>query len=679
MLLTLLFALAAQDSAVDASPGSPGSKGAFELMDVFDLELAVDPRISPDGEQVLFLRTSMDVMKDRTRSRLWIVDFDGGEPRPVTSGEASESSPRWSPDGERVAYVSSAAGSTQLYVRWMDTGASTRLTQLERSPSSLSWSPDGRWLAFTMFVPSKPEPMATLPAAPKGAEWAEPAKVIEEVHYRSDGAGYTEPGRSQVYVLSALGGTPRRLTDDEFDYGGPLAWTPDSRSLIVSANRGENVELNPVESELWELALEDGALTRLTTRVGPDASPTVSPDGTRIAYTGFDDRRQGYQVTELYVMQRSNGTSRSLTEALDRSVESPRWAADGSGLFFAYDDRGDTNLAFVNLEGEIQIVAEHLGGLSFGRPYGAAQFTVGKDGRFAFTLASLDRPAEIATGSLAMRGEGQPRRVTDLGSDLLSFRTPGEVEMIWCDSSFDDRPIQAWIVKPPHFDPAKTYPMVLEIHGGPFANYGRRFSIECQLYAAAGYVVVYVNPRGSTSYGEEFGNLIHHIYPSEDYDDLMSAVDEDQLFVTGGSGGGVLTAWIVGKTNRFRAAVVAKPVINWMSFSLTADAYPFFTQYWFADMPWENPDAYWKRSPLSLVGNVETPTMLLTGEEDYRTPISESEQYYQALKLREIDTALVRIPGASHGIAARPSHLMSKVAHVLAWFERYRASDQAGE
>ena len=256
-------------------------------------------------------------------------------------------------------------------------------------------------------------------------------------------------------------------------------------------------------------------------------------------------------------------------------------------------------------------------------------------------------------------------------------------------SSHDGREVQGWLVTPPDFDAKKKYPLILEIHGGPFANYGERFSTEMQLYAAAGYVVLYVNPRGSTSYGEEFANLIHLNYPGQDYDDLMSGVDavlargfidEKQLFVTGGSGGGVLTSWTVGKTDRFAAAVVAKPVINWYSFVLTADAYNFFYKYWFPGFPWEYPDHYLKRSPLSLVGNVTTPTMLLTGEADYRTPISETEQYYQALKLRKIDTALVRVPEASHGIAQRPSNLISKVAHILAWFEKYRpGTEKAGD
>ena len=273
------------------------------------------------------------------------------------------------------------------------------------------------------------------------------------------------------------------------------------------------------------------------------------------------------------------------------------------------------------------------------------------------------------------------KRLTEVNQDLFEHKKLGEVEEIWYESSFDQRKVQGWICKPPNFDPNKKYPLLLEIHGGPFANYGWRFSAEVQLYAAAGYVVLYTNPRGSTSYGKEFGNLIHHNYPGQDYDDLMSGVDAvinkgyidpDNLFITGGSGGGVLTAWSIGKTNRFKAAVVAKPVINWYSFVLHADNIGFFDKYWFPDYPWKAQDHYMKRSPISLVGNVKTPTLLLTGEQDYRTPISETEQYYAALKLQKVDAAMVRIQQSGHGIANRPSNLIAKVSYILGWFDKYR-------
>jgi acylaminoacyl-peptidase len=272
-------------------------------------------------------------------------------------------------------------------------------------------------------------------------------------------------------------------------------------------------------------------------------------------------------------------------------------------------------------------------------------------------------------------------RVTSLNDDLFGHKTLGKVEEIWWESSFDKRRIQGWIVTPPDFDPGRKYPLILEIHGGPISHYGDRFSAEVQLYAAAGYVVLYANPRGSTGYGEEFGDLLYHNYPGEDYDDLMSGVDaviargyieEDNLFVTGGSAGGIMTAWIVGKTSRFRAAVAAKPVTNWYSKVLTADNWYAYYNYRYPGLPWENPEAYLKFSPISLVGNVTTPTLLMTGDADLRTPLSQAEQFFHALKLLRIDTALVRIPGASHNIVRRPSQLIVKVAHVLAWFERYR-------
>ncbi len=676
--------------AADAAPHT------LQLMDVFELEHVQDPRISPDGKQVIFVRSGFDVLDDQSTSRLWIMNTDAldasadeihdcdqeravgfTEPRPLTQGEVSEASPRWSPDGSKLAFVSTANGTIQIHMRWMDTGVSTRLTQLPRQPRNLTWSPDGRMLAFTMFVPEAPESFVDLPEAPEGAQWAAPPVVIENVNYRADGAGLVEQGHTQVFVLPSDGGTARQLTHDAFNTNGPLAWTPSGEHLIVSANRRDDHELEPLDSEIWEITLADGSLRALTERYGPDDNPAVSPDGEYIAYTGFDDRHETYQVQQLYLMNRDGSGKRPLTTRLDRDVQSPAWAADGSGLYFMYDHHGDTRLAFVNVQAQLTTLDDHLGGLSLGRPYDGASFTVSDAGRYAFTHTSPSHPSDLAIGG---RGETRHVRLTHLNEDLYSFRTPSEVEEFWTESAHDGEALQGWIVRPPDFDPSKSYPLLLEIHGGPVANYGRRFSMECQLFAAAGYVVVYANPRGSSSYGERFGNLIHHAYPSHDYEDLISCVDAviaggsidtDRLFVTGGSGGGVLTAWIVGKTDRFRAAVVAKPVINWTSFSLTADEYPYFTKYWFPAMPWEDHEHYWKRSPLSLVGNVRTPTMLLTGEADYRTPIGESEQYYQALKLRGIDTALVRIPGSGHSIADRPSRLMAKVAHILAWFERY--------
>ena len=658
-------------------PAPAGAAALFEPLDVFELEWASDPRIAPDGGSVVYVRNFMDIMQDRRCSDLWLVAADGRDHRPLTGGNGCHGSPRWSPDGKRLLWVARDDGA-QLWMRWMDSGQTAPISRLTRSPDDLAWSPDGRWIAFTMHVPKRAKPMVEPPPKPKGADWAEPPKVIEKLVYRADGAGYLEDGYRHLFLLPAEGGTPRQLTAGDFNHGSTPAWSPDGGSLLISANRHEEWEYDPLDSEIYEVSVADGAIRALTDRRGPDSSPAASPDGTRVAYVGFDDHRQGYQVRRLYVMNRDGSGSRVLTGGLDRSVRgTPVWADDGSGLYFQTSSEGNGKIGFVDLAGKVKMLAADLGGTSLGRPYASGSFTVNAGGRYAYTETRPDHPADVAVGDAA---DGGGHRVTRLNDDLLVHRDLAEVEETWFDSSFDGRRIHAWVAKPPGFDPAQRYPLILEIHGGPFADYGDRWAAEIQLYAAAGYLVLYVNPRGSTSYGEEFGNLIHHNYPGQDYDDLMSGVDAviergwadpEQLYVTGGSGGGVLTAWIVGKTGRFRAAVSAKPVINWYSFSLTSDGYNSYYLYWFPGFPWDRPEAYLERSPLSLVGNVTTPTMLLTGENDLRTPIAESEQYYQALKLRRVATALVRVPGASHGIARRPSQLIAKVQHVLAWFERW--------
>lgn len=663
------------------APGLLGQKAVLEPIDVFDIEYVSDPQIAPDGQTIVYVRNFKDIMTDGSRSNLWKINFDGSGNQPLTTGNQNDFSPRWSPDGKKLLYLSAKGGSVQMYLRWMDTGAESKLTHLTHSPGNIRWSPDGKWVAFTMQTPpeKKPETGIKMPAKPDGAKWADPPVYIDKMNYRADGAGYLKDLFTHIYVVSADGGHARQVTSGDFNHGGPVCWSHDSQSLLFSANRHDNEAFDPNNSEIFEISLNGGEPKTLTSRQGPDSEPVLSPDGKQIAYLGFDDHYQGYQVTRLYVMNRDGSNPRLISGAFDRDVENARWSADGKGFYFQYDDRGNTKIAWMGLDGKVSDLAQDVGGLSLGRPYSGGAFTVSPGGRFAFTHSTPDHPADLAAGQ---RGDLKTRRLTQVNDDLFSYKTLGQVEEIWYESSFDGRKIQGWICKPPGFDPNKKYPMLLEIHGGPFTNYGSRFSMEAQLYAAAGFVVLYTNPRGSTSYGEEFGNLIHHNYPGQDYDDLMSGVDAllakgytdpEQLFVTGGSGGGVLSAWIIGKTDRFKAAVVAKPVINWYSFVLNADGPGFFYKYWFPGFPWDHQEHYMKRSPISLVGNVKTPTMLMTGEEDYRTPMSETEQYYAALKLNKVPTAMVRIQGEGHSLGeAKPSNMIAKVLHITGWFDKYK-------
>jgi acylaminoacyl-peptidase len=649
----------------------------FTAEDVFRLQYASDPQVSPDGSFVVYTHNFMDIMEDRRRSNLWRVDLDGANARPVTTGAVNDTGARISPDGTRLAYLSRDDKGVQIFVRWLEGGETLQLTRLDQSPGALRWSPDGRWLAFTQLVPNPPVTMGKLPKKPKGAKWAEPATVEQRTRFRQDGKPSLTDGFIHVFVVPTSGGAPRQITSGDCNHAGAIAWAADGKSLYITANCNADWETDPNNTDIYRVDLSGGELQVITDRAGPDNGVTLSPSGELLAWTGFDDKYLGYQSNLLYLANSDGSNRRELLAGLDRNIQGAQWAADGLGLYVQYDDLGLTRLAHVSLAGQLTPVSDQLSGLSFSRPYTGASFDVGGKNAFAFTTGTVSSPADIAAG----RGTGAIRQITDLNQNLLPHRALARFEELWLKSSHDQSDIQAWVAYPPGFDPTKKYPLILEIHGGPHTAYGPHFAAEIQLFAAAGYVVVYANPRGSTSYGARFSNLIHHNYPSEDYDDLMATVDSvialgsidtDQLYVTGGSGGGTLTAWIVGKTDRFRAAVVAKPVINWASFALTSDNPAFFTRYWFPAMPWEDPMEYWQRSPLSLVGNVTTPTMLLTGESDWRTPMWESEQFYAALKLRGIDAALVRLPGASHSIAKRPSQLIAKVAAILAWFEQHR-------
>ena len=653
----------------------------FDRMDVFGLEWVSSPKISPDGGSVVYQRNSMDVMTDKATSRLWMINSDGSGHSPLTGHDVAESAAAWSPDGSRIAFISESANGAEIYVYWLSNGKTARLTQLDRSPRGLSWSPDSEQIAFSMLVPEAPPVLVSPPEKPKGAEWADEPRVTTRLKYERDGSGYIETGFNQYFVVSSDGGAARQVTGGKFRHTGMPQWSADGQSLVFSGNRNEDWEHEYTNSEIYTVSVASGEVVALTNRFGPDNTPVVSPDGKRIAYVGFEDKVRTYQLTKIQVMNADGTEQRTLLADLDRSVSGLAWNKSSDGLYFQYDDHGDTKIAFTTLSGKMRDLATNLGGTTIGRPYGGGSFSVAQTGRITYTHVTPYRPAELA---IVDGRRNATSVVTTLNKDWQDFRDLGEVEAIWYKSSVDGRDIQGWVVTPPGYDDAKDYPLLVENHGGPISNYGARFSPEIQLYAAAGYVVFYPNPRGSTSYGEAFGDLLYNNYPGDDYQDVMDGVDaliesgvaqEGALYVTGGSAGGIMTAWTIGKTQRFRAAAVIKPIMNWMSKTLTADNYYGYANYRYEGQPWENMQGYMKFSPISLVGNVETPTLVMVGTADMRTPISEAKQLYNALKIRGIDTALIEVPGAPHNIARRPSQLITKIDHILAWFAKYPPGD----
>ena len=649
----------------------------FEPMDVFDLEYANYPQVSPDGTRVLYIRRSFDVMRDASRASLWLVDLKTDEHKPLLADFGSYGWPTWNHKGTKVAYTTANRRRHQIRMLDLEYGRSALIVDLPTAPGWLAFSPDDETLAFTRSVVAETEaPLYKAPKRPKGAKWAASARVIESVRYQFDGRGIVAPSYAHVFVVPAEGGTSTQLTVGDFQNNGPLIWQPGGHDLIFSSNRDPNWALQTFESDLYSVAVGSRALTQLTDFSGREYAPELSQDGTQLLYLTQSSQRATYRPSRLWRQSLNNGERRPLGETLDISIEAASWSSQDQKVSILYDERGQRKLAELNLKGKLKVLTDAVGGTTLGRPYLSGQFDY-QSGTHAVTFAGPDRPAD-----LAIIQAGKLRQVTHLNEDLLGSKSLGAVQEVTYASDFDGTEIHGFYLTPPDFDPSQQYPMILEVHGGPHLAYGKFFSAEMQLMAASGYIVFFDNYRGSTSYGEAFALLLQGKYASrEDFRDHMSGVDHminkgfvdpQNLFVSGGSAGGIAAAYAIGLTDRFNAAVAAKPVINWISKTLTADSYVYQINHQFSGPPWEQFAEYWQRSPLSLMANVVTPTMLLTGEEDRRTPISETEQFYQALKLKGVDAAMVRLPGSSHGIAGRPSRLLSKVGHSLAWFERYR-------
>lgn len=678
--LTTLFsasalALTAPLAADDHEPAA-GPEKHFTGEDLFGLSVAADPQISPDGSQIAYVRRTNDIMTDRAVPSIWLIDVGSGEETPLVTGAGTHVSPRWSPDGDRLAYISTqSGGGPELHVRWMDSGQSANITALAESPGGIEWSPDGSQIAYTSRVPGKGLTLGTPPAKPEGAQWGKPIQVIDRVIYRRDGGSYVKPGSTQLFVVSASGGAPRQLTFGEYSNGGAVEWSPDGSTLYFSANRSENWELEIFGSDIHALDIASGTITQLTTRKGPDGGAQVSPDGSKIAYLGFDDQGNAFDQTNLYVMNADGSGSRQLVPGFDRGFDGLDWS--DAGLYVSYEDDGEHRVAKIALNASVPSPLDaRIGSGYYALPYTGGQWSVSDGGSLAFTTQSSVAPPDV--GVQTRRGV---RTLTSLNAVSLAGKEMGETRELAVTMA-DGTVIPAWIMLPPGYEAGDKVPTILEMHGGPYAAYGPEFSADYQLYGAAGYAVVFSNPGGSTGYGEQFADRIEDNYPIGNGPELMAVVDaaiaqgfadEENLFVTGGSGGGILTAWMVGITDRFKAAAAHKPVINWVSQGLMSDLPTLIPRYWMGGLPWEKPQEYWARGPLSQMDKVTTPTLVLVGADDYRTPRSEAEQFYAALKLVGVDTALVVTPDSSHNnLSQSPSQQAARTASVIAWFDKYR-------
>ena len=650
---------------------SPAAQKNYKLLETetyFEMESVGSPQISPDGKSIIFTRGWIDKINDQQRSNLWIADIEGKRVRELTRGNWRDSSPVWSPDGKKIAFLSERDETTQIHIMWLDTGEVAQLTHLERAAAGLVWSPDGKRLAFTAFVPDdKPILNVKLPKRPEGAKWAAPAVLVDRLAWRADGRGWLPKGYTHVFIIDAeLGGTPRQVTSGDYSHNDPQ-WSSDGKNIYFSAIRKPDAEYQFGDSEIYAVDLKTLEIKALTDRKGPDGSPRLSPDGKWIAYTGYDDKNYTSHLSSLYLMDSSGGAKRLLAGNLPSSPSNVIWAPDNLGVYYQMEESGENNLYFAGLVGagkKITKGAHVLSGVS-----------AAKNGQAAAILTTSNRPGCLV--AFQMMKPDAVKELVDVNTDILTDVKLGDVEELRFKAP-DGLDLQGWLIKPAEFDPAKKYPMLLYIHGGPWSMYSVAFNWDWQNFAANGYAVLFMNPRGSTGYGQDFVNGIQYSYPGKDYDDLMAGVDaalakgfidKDNLFVCGGSGGGVLTAWIVGHTNRFRAAVSMRPVINWHSFVGITDGPSWYRQ--FKKYPWEDPLEYAVRSPLNFVANVTTPTMVMTGEADLRTPISQSEEFYRALKMLKKDTLLVRMPEEFHGWR-RPSHRLLQQAYLMAWFEKYR-------
>ncbi len=672
--------------------------------DLFNFVWIGDPQVSPDGSRIAFVRVTVNEKKDGYNTAIWSVATGTGETRQLTNG-TRDSTARWSPDGQYLVFVRAPEREgrpepTQLFMLSMAGGESFQFTSLPRGAGNPQWSPDGKMIAFynsaTAEEVAKAARTTTQPSpSPTPAERESDVRVINRAVYRSNGAGYLDFKHPQhIWIVNApkTGDekvTPKQLTNGRYDDGGAV-WAKDSSKLYFTSDHTDEPYYELPSTDIYSVTTAGGEPAKLTSIDMGAGGFSLSPNGKQLAFIGSVNQPvRSYSQPDLWVMEMTAGAKpRNLTPNFDYDVGSgvggdnvapragggnlPIWSADGRSITVVYAKEGKANLC------SFDVASGRHADVTAGNQAVVSYRAVPDGSKFVLLIST---PTRLGDLFWLERTGAQPKQLTHLNDELFSKLNLTEPEEIW-HTGFDGRKIQAWVQKPPDFNPNKKYPLILNIHGGPHSAYGFIFDHEFQWMAAKGYVVLYPNPRGSTSYGQEFGNIIQHNYPGDDYKDLMAGVDEllrrgyideKKLGVTGGSGGGLLTNWTIGQTTRFAAAVSQRDIASWSDWWYTAD-FTLFQPSWFKAPPFEDPEDYKRRSPITYVSKIQTPLMLILGEADYRTPTGPGgEAMFRALKYRKIPTVMVRFPNETHELSrsGQPWHRIERLQHIVGWFDRW--------
>jgi dipeptidyl aminopeptidase/acylaminoacyl peptidase len=688
-LLFLLIALAPPVLNAQAN----GSGRPIAETDLYSFQWIADARISPDGSQVAYTHVKVNAKKDGYDTSVWLIASAGGTSRQLTAGPR-DTNPRWSPDGKRLSFVRAGEKNGkpepgQIWILPMSGGEARALTDIPKGAGSQAWAPDGRTIAFSSTALSKDFEEKESDSEPSDV------RVIARAAYRSNGSGYIQFDRpSHIWTVAAPenhAGVQKaiQITSGPFAESD-VTWSRDGSMLYFTSNRVREPYYESPDSDVYSVKASGGIISKVMSIDGPLRSIAVNPKGTAIAAVGFTNTSppRSYSQPDLFVGRLQNGAApRNLTAEYDFDVAgavggdqkpprggtaaSPVWSSDGRFVLVSAAEEGRTNLKRVDAEtGKVEVLTTGDHDVFF--------FSVSADGSRAALLIST--PTNIGDIHILDVGQRKLSRITRVNDALFSQLDLSEPEMLWY-KSFDGRRIQTWVQRPPGFDPKKKYPLILNIHGGPHAAYGYTFDHEFQWMAAKGYFVLYPNPRGSTTYGQEFGNIIQQRYPGDDHKDLMAGVDEliargwvdpERLGITGGSGGGILTNWAITQTNRFKGAVSQRSIADWRHLWYTSD-FTLFTPTWFKGPPWED-ESLKARSPITFVKNIKTPLMLIEGEADLRTPPGAGgEQMFRALKYLRKPTVMVQFPAESHELSrsGQPRHRVERLQHIVAWMDKY--------